>query len=184
MGLMLTFSVSRAGYVPLATCSKRSVPLAERYGAAATFEYTSPSCAADIRNTAKAPVRHVLDCITDEESVKTCYAAMGRAGGRYVCLEACPEEWCTRKAIKKEFVMGYEIFGKRIALGGEYGRDADVTKFLAAVAWRKEMQGLLDAGKVSSHPAEVLGGGWSAVLLGLERLKKGDVKGVKLIVKV
>ncbi|KAA6407226.1 MAG: hypothetical protein FRX48_09028 [Lasallia pustulata] len=173
-----------AGYTPLATCSPASAALVRDYGASHTFAYTSPSCADDIRAAVAAPLRYALDCITDAESARTCYAALGRTGGRYVSLEACRSEWKTRKAVKGEFVMGYEIFGKEVALGGEYGRRADEGKKERAVKWCREVQGLVKEGKIRSHPVRVLEDGWEGVLEGLRRLRSGEVRREKLVVRV
>lgn len=80
--------------------------------------------------------------------------------------------------------MGYEIFGKVVALEGEYGRRADEAKKERAVQWCGEMQGLVESGEVRSHPVRVLEGGWKGVLEGLGRLRKGEVRGEKLVVRV
>ncbi|KAK3331528.1 hypothetical protein B0H66DRAFT_99044 [Apodospora peruviana] len=65
------------------------------YGAAATVPYESPTCADEIMKSTPGglPLRHAFDCITSPESVSTCLAALGRAGGRYACLEGCKTEW-------------------------------------------------------------------------------------------
>ena len=137
-----------------------------------------------MRAASASPLRYALDCIADAESARTCYAALGRTGGRYVSLELCKPEWKTRKAVKSEFVMGYEMFGKGVLLEGDYGRAPDEGKKERAVEWCRVMQGLVDEGKIRSHPVMVVEGGWEGVLEGLERLRRGEVRGEKLVVLV
>ncbi len=125
---------------------------------------------------------YALYSITDMHSVQTCYSALGRAGGRYTCLELLPPTWQTRKAESGEFCFGYEMFGTDIQLGKDYSRTADLKKKAVVVMWFTVMQRLWDAGKVRSHPVRVLEGGWQGVLAGLKMLGRGDVRGEKLVV--
>lgn len=123
-----------------------------------------------------------LDCITDAESVTACYAAIGRGGGRYTSLELPMANLLTRKAIEAEFVMGYDMFGREIALGKEYGRPASPESREMGKMWfTGTMQRLLDAGAVKSHPVKVVGKGLEPVLKGLDVLRKGGVSGQKLV---
>lgn len=84
--------------------------------------------------------------------------------------------------MKSDFVMGYEMFGKEIKLGGAYGRVGDEAKFESAKEWCREVQGLVDQGGIRSHPVRIVEGGLGGVLDGLERLRRGEVRGEKLVV--
>jgi hypothetical protein len=158
--------------------------LVKSYGAAAVFDYTSPTCASDVRAYTKNALFYALDCITDEQSVEICYAAIGRAGGRYASLEYCPPHLQTRQAISSDFVFGYEMFGKRVALGGAYEREAKAELRDAAVRWFGVMHPLWEKGEVRAHPVKTLPGSWKGVLNGLDILRKGGVSGHKLVVRV
>ena len=109
---------------------------------------------------------------------------MGRAGGRYAGLENCPEEWRTRKTVHVHFPIAWEAFGQPFDLGGAYARDAYPGKVTLAVAWRHEMQQLLDQGLIRSHPVQEVAGGWDGILAGLNKLKSGDVHAQKLVVRL
>jgi NADPH:quinone reductase-like Zn-dependent oxidoreductase len=154
------------------------------FGAEQTFDYSQPSCAADIKSFTKNSLKYVLDCITDVESVQLCHAAIGRAGGRYSCLELPPQHLLNRKAVKVDFVMPLKIFGKRIALGGGYERAACQSTLKAGVELIIAFQNLLDRGQIRCHPQRILSPGFDGILEGLDFLRRGQVSGEKLIVRM
>lgn len=176
----------RAGYKPIATCSPKHDTLLRSLGAVSTFDYNDLSCAASIRTQTFNRVKHALDCIADAASVSLCYAAMSRAGGRYACLElpsAAALE--ARKAVSWRFVMGYEVFGREIALDKGYAREGKEEHRSKAARWAKEVQELMDTGLMKGHSVEVLDGKWEeSVPKGLERLRSGEIRGVKLVARV
>ena len=97
---------------------RRLQPLVTKYGAVGTASYTSTNFMETIKSLADgAPIKDALDCITDAESAAICFGALSRAGGRYVCLEDCPESWRTRRAVKVKVVMGFEMQGNDVDLG-------------------------------------------------------------------
>ncbi|KAI1638953.1 zinc-binding dehydrogenase [Biscogniauxia mediterranea] len=181
-GTMATQLVRLSGLDPIVTCSSKNFDLVKAYGAQAVFDYTSPDVAREIRSYTKGRLRHALDCITCQESTTCCFNAIGRPGGRYACLEACPAEWKTRDAVKAEFVMSLEVFGKEVKLGGEYGRPADPEKHDMATEFVKVFQRLFNEGSIKPHPVEIVGQGFDSVLKGLTTLKSGGVSGKKLVV--
>ncbi|TGJ86284.1 hypothetical protein E0Z10_g2473 [Xylaria hypoxylon] len=165
----------------IATCSPKNFPLVKTYGADSTFDYTDRSTPEKIRALTGNRLRYALDCITDEDSVACCYTALGRTGARYTCLEQCRDELKTRKAVKFEFLMSLEVFGDPVQLEGGYRRDSNPTRHNAAVVWFREFQRLVDEGKLRTHPIEVLEGGLSSVIGGLQRLQTASVSGTKLV---
>lgn len=167
----------------IAVCSPRNFDLAKSYGAEATFDYSSPTCAADIRTYTSNTCKYALDCITDSTSMAICYGAIGRAGGRYCGLEPYPERQHTRNAIAPNWIMGLSIFGKKVALDGEFGREERPGDRKFGVGWFRTLQGLLDAGKLRPHPL-VIGEGWDGVLEGVELVRKRAVSGKKLVYSV
>lgn len=116
--------------------------------------------------------------------MKLCYAAIGRAGGRYTCLEAYAEHLHTRKTVTPDLVMGISILGRRIALEQGYGSEADPEKRKFGVEWYQTLQKLLDDGRIRSHPVRVYPGGFQGMLEGLKMLKNRQVSGQKLVVFV
>ncbi|OCL13417.1 putative zinc binding dehydrogenase [Glonium stellatum] len=185
-GTMACQLLKLAGYAPIAVTSSMSAPLAIKYGAVGTAAYTSPTCSETIRSLVTgATLRYALDCITDAESAAICFGAMSRAGGRYACLEGFHEAWRTRRAIKVKEVMGYEILGITVNLGDSvYTRAASSDLFEMGKQWVREMQSLLDAGLLVTHPIREVPGQWQGIIEGLAELQNGTVRGEKLVVSL
>ncbi|PYI00034.1 alcohol dehydrogenase GroES-like domain-containing protein, partial [Aspergillus ellipticus CBS 707.79] len=183
-GTMACQLLSLAGYDPIATTSAASADLVRSYSATSTVPYTAPDCGSRIKAEMKGGLRHALDCISSPESVRVCCEALGRAGGRCASLEFCPEEWRTRKAVRVEMVLGYEMFGRGLELEGVYKREADLGKLELSVGWCREVQGLVERGVLRSHPVREVEGGWDGVVRGLEMLRGGEVRGEKLVVRL
>jgi NADPH:quinone reductase-like Zn-dependent oxidoreductase len=163
------------------TCSPKNFALVKAYGADLTFDYADRSTPEKIQSITGNRLRYALDCITDDDSVACCYTALGRIGARYTCLEYCRDELKTRKAVKFEFLMSLEVFGNPVRLEGAYGRDANPGRHKAAVAWFREFQRMINEGKLIVHPTEMIEGGLSSVIGGLQRLQTGSISGAKLV---
>jgi len=184
-GTMAIQLLRLSGLRPIAVCSPRNFALARKFGATAVFDYTSPSCGADIRAHTGNRLWHALDCISDAQSAAICYSALGRAGGLYVCLELPPDGALTaRRAVRHEFLMGYDIFGKGIDLPGGYGREPNLDRHELGKAWYRSMEKLVADGKIKLHPITVLDGRFDGILKGLSLLKKGEVSATKLVVNL
>lgn len=188
-GTMACQLLRLSGYDPIVTTSPASAPLGSKFGAVATVAYTSPDCAAQIQAIAKpmGGIKHVLDCVTDAESVAVCFASMSRVGGRYAGLEAFDARWRTRRSVVVETVMGFEMWGADVDLGdGEtvYSRPANESKHRATMVWAGEVQKLLDAGQITHHPLREVEGRWEGIIHGLGILQRGEVRGQKLVVRL
>ncbi|KAI0013522.1 GroES-like protein [Xylariaceae sp. FL0662B] len=184
VGTMAMQMLKLSGARVITTCSPKNFAMVKRYGADDVFDYTSSDTPESIRKLTGNRLRYALDCITDHDSVACCYAALGRSGGRYVCLELCPEELKTRKAVKCEFIMVLEIFGERVQLDKGYGRDPNPGRYKTAVRWFEIFQRLLGEGKIIPHPTQVLNEGLQGVIDGLNLLKTGSISGKKLVAYV
>ena len=130
VGAMAIQLLRLSGLNPIATCSPHNAELVRGYyGVSGAFDYSLPDSTGAIREASGGRIRHALDCIVDRESVACAYGAMLRIGGRYAGLERCSDELrvmtAKRRTVKAHFVMGPEIFGKEVALPGEYGRPAN-----------------------------------------------------------
>ncbi|KAJ5970420.1 Polyketide synthase enoylreductase [Penicillium vulpinum] len=181
MGTMAVQVLKLSGLTPIATSSPKNFDLVKSFGAKQVFDYASPTCAADIKSFTNNSLKYVLDCITDAESTKICHAAIGRAGGRYACLELPQQELLTRKAVNTEFVMAHELHGKEIALGPEYGRPASQAAKDLGIQFFRVAEKLLEENKIKVHPVQVLPNGWTGVLDGFALIKSGQVNARKLV---
>ncbi|KAI9687443.1 MAG: putative secondary metabolism biosynthetic enzyme [Bathelium mastoideum] len=172
-----------AGLRPIATSSPSNFELCKRFGAEKVFDYKSPSCAADIKAYTRNTLGYVLDCVSQGETTQLGYSAMGRAGGRYCALEPFREAvTSTRpKTVNPSWLMVLSIFGKKVALDGVYGREANPAdrelgrKSFAAV------QTLLDQGLVNTHPVKVMSGRWEGVVKGVDIIREQAMSGQKLV---
>ncbi|KAI0410784.1 GroES-like protein [Xylaria grammica] len=173
-----------SGYDPIATCSPSNFDLVRGRGASAVFDYAEPDVAARIQLRTNGRLKYVLDCISDANSVVTCYDAIQRPGGRYASLEVVPDELLARRrAVRHSFVLGAEVYGEEVRLGrAGYDRPADEQKHKLAVRYTKMIQRLLDQGRLRAHPVDVLAPGLQGVLQGLEFLAAGgQASGKKLV---
>ncbi|KAH8590068.1 chaperonin 10-like protein [Bisporella sp. PMI_857] len=154
------------------------------FGEVKMFDYHSPTCAKDICAYTKNSLEYIIDPMAEAQTTQLCYAAMGRAGGKYCTLEAYNEELCTRKVVKPQLVMGMSIFGKKVALNYGYERDADAESRMFGIAWCKEVQELLDSRKLKTHPVQALTSRYQGILKGLNMLKQKQISGQKLVVQL
>ncbi|KAH3920889.1 trans-enoyl reductase phmE [Parastagonospora nodorum] len=184
VGTLATQLLRLSGHRPIAVCSPKNYDLVKSYGAVKAFDYHSPTCAQDIRAYTKNRLAHIIDPIVEAKTMQLCYAAMGRAGGKYCALEAYADELCTRKVVKPELVMGMAILGRKVALNHGYGSEADAGKRAFGIEWYREMQDLLDAGRLMTHPVRVVPGRFDGIMKGLQMLKTKQVSGEKLIVQL
>ncbi|GLA26184.1 GroES-like protein [Aspergillus phoenicis ATCC 13157] len=175
-----------AGLRPIATCSPAHFDLARRFGAEAVFDYHDPDCAAAIRAYTKNTLAYALDCLALAETTQLCYGALGRAGGRYVTLEPFREAIAAQRphTITPSWLLALTIFGRKVALDGEYGREANPEDREFGARLTEQVQGLLDEGKVDVHPVRVMGGGWQGVLEGVDLVRRQTVSGHKLVYAV
>lgn len=174
----------RVGHKPIATCSPKNRDLALEYGAFEVFDYNDPDCAQKIKSYTRNGLRYILDPFTDAKSIALGYAAMGRAGGRYACLEMYPDYVLEKKTVKVGFVMGPALLGHRLAL--DYGYEADENPEMRqfGIEWYQGIQKLLTRGQLRPHPLRILPGRFEAILEGVEMLKQKRVSAQKLVVRI
>ncbi|KAF7546391.1 hypothetical protein G7Z17_g8466 [Cylindrodendrum hubeiense] len=179
-GAMAIQVLKLAGFTPITTCSPGSAARAMRLGAAATFDYRSPTCGADLREHTANELELALDCITDTASMGICYEALGSAGGRYVALDAFPLRGHTRRSVAAEWVCTYTQFGHAVAWVPPYNLDARLRDREVAEAWYVVAQQLIDEGRIEPYPKEDRKGGLAAVGEGMRAVWKGEISGRKL----
>lgn len=83
--------------------------------------------------------------------------------------------------------MGFQVLGIDITLGGGtsgYTRLADEKLMAIGMKWAEEMQLLMEENRLKTHPLREMANGWEGIIQGLEMLRKGEVRGEKLVVKI
>ncbi|CAI7573982.1 unnamed protein product [Penicillium discolor] len=183
-GTMALQLLKLAGFRPIATCSPSHEELVLSYGAEKTFDYRSADCAKDIRSYTKNALAYAIDCITSNSSMKLCYEAIGRAGGRYTALDPYPEAQPNRKVVKPDWILGSTVKGRGSGWVAPYGRDADPDARIFADELYSGAQKHLLEGKLKNHPAKVMSGEFSGILEGLEMIRRKEVSGFKLVYEV
>ncbi|EKG15174.1 hypothetical protein MPH_07620 [Macrophomina phaseolina MS6] len=174
--------IKLSGMIPIAACSPRSAALARSLGAAATFDYRSPTCGADIRAYTSDTLAYALDCIADTGSMTICYAALSKQrGGAYVALDPFPVRAHTRRSVVPKWIVAFTIFDKPVNWQRPFQREARPRDREFAEGWFRIAQGLLYEGAVRPHPQEERNGGLEGVVEGLDSVRKGLVSGVKLV---
>ncbi|KAF4119341.1 Zinc-binding dehydrogenase [Geosmithia morbida] len=175
-----------AGLRPITTCSPGSFDLVYRFGAEKAFDYRSPTCADDIKAYTDGELMFALDCVSQADTTQLCYSAMSRAGGRYVALEPYRGSIAQTRArtVEASWVMVLTIFGRTVALDGEYGREERPADRVFGAKAFAAVQDLLDRGLVQTHPAKISGGGWEGVADGVNHIRKHAMSGQKLVYSV
>lgn len=186
-GTIATQLLRLSGYDPVVTCSPHNSSLCQSRGASVVFDYRSPDVGTAIRRHTGSRMRYALDCISDSQSVETCFAGLSRVCGRYVSLEFVPDEMLAlRRAVDAGFVLGFEITGKGCHLGGGYDKEEDPSKLDLGIRSFEMFERLLEEGRLLTHPVQKIlePSGLRGVLAGLDLLKTGTVSGKKLIVSM
>ena len=170
------------GYLPVTTCSPHNFDLVKKAGTVAEFDYHSPTCAEEIRESTGGKLAYALDCITDRRNMTVCYGAIGSAGGRYTALEPFPARLHSRRRnIEPDWILGWTVFGKAVDLNGVYRREDIPADYAFGVEWLAAIEPLLAEGKLRPHPIQVKNGGLAHIIPDLETLRRGKVSGKKLV---
>ncbi len=174
----------RCGLTPITTCSPKNFAFVKSFGAEEAFDYNSPTCAQDIKAYCKNKLAYALDCITQQQTMKICYAAIGRVGGRYTALDPYPENQATRKVVKPDWILATRITGKGCTWPEPYGSAPDKELREFAHPFFGVMQKLLDEGKIRPHPARPSKGGFEALIEGVGIIRRGEISGEKLVYRL
>ncbi|KAK8132174.1 alcohol dehydrogenase GroES-like domain-containing protein [Apiospora kogelbergensis] len=186
-GTMAIQLLKCAGLTPIATCSPANNALCTSLGAAACFDYRSPTCGADIRAWTNSGLAHVLDCVTDAATMEMCYEAIGTSladGGpaAYVAIDPLSTRvQYTRRDVRADWVMVYSLLGEPLPLPGVYGRPDSAADRAFGARLFELVEALIAQGRVKGHPVEVRPGGLEAVLGGIGELRMGNVRAKKLV---
>lgn len=176
--------IHSCGLRPITTCSKKNFDFVKSYGAEEAFDYKSPTVGQDIRTYTKNTLGYCFDTITQDSTVKICFQAIGRAGGKYTALDPYNEKSATRKIVKADWVLATDVAARGCSWPAPYGREGKPEIRKAATESFKSLQKLFDEGKLRSHPPRVNSGGFEALIEGVGMVRRGEVSGEKLVFHV
>lgn len=80
--------------------------------------------------------------------------------------------------------MVLSIFGHKVALDGQYGRDARPQDRVFGAQAFGAVQDLLDRGLIDTHPVQAMPGGWEGVVKGVDIIRNQALSGQKLVYSV
>lgn len=183
-GTMALQLLKRCNLRAITTCSPNNFDLVKSYGAEVAFDYNSSTCAQDIRAYTSNNLMYAVDCITHPSSMKLCYAAIGRAGGRYTAADPYPEAGCTRQAITPDWILATAATGRASGWPEPFCRDGDLATRQFADEFFAMAQRAFDEGAIRSHPVRLEKGGLPGVLQGVDIIRRGEVRGQKLVYPV
>ncbi|KAI0869515.1 GroES-like protein [Hypoxylon argillaceum] len=181
-GLMAIQLLKLSGHKPIATCSPSSMERVMSLGAVKTFDYRSPTCAVEIREYAKNSLGYALDCITTSETTSICYEAIGSAGGRYVSLDP-PSTLIkySRRDVYADWINALTVFGLPVRFSGIYSRAANLEDRKQIRGFMLKVEALVHKGLLKPARVEIRDGGLDLIEKGIEDVRTGRVKGLKLV---
>ncbi|KAL5048097.1 chaperonin 10-like protein [Aspergillus fruticulosus] len=106
---------------------------------------------------------------------------------RQVCTSrGIPVAWRTMKAAKVKEVMGFQVLGVDMNFGADspYTRPADEGLAEIGRQWAAEIEALMESRKIKAYPLRELQDGWDGIIRGMEVLRKGELQGQKLVVRI
>ncbi|KUI64260.1 Enoyl reductase LovC [Cytospora mali] len=181
-GVVATQFLHLAGLSPIVTCSPPNTALLKSLGAVETFDYHSPACGMEINHYTKGNLAHVLDCISTAETMSMCYEAIGTSGGRYVALDPISTHVkYSRRDVLADWIVAVTVFGAPVKFGGVYGRPVMPRHRALASRLFVMVERLVEQGLLKAPPFKVRSGGLEAVATGIDDVRKGRVKGGKLV---
>jgi len=168
---------SSGAYV-VATCGKANMQRVEQLGANVVIDYTAPDAIQQIRTATNENLGLVMDCVSTKPTVDICMQCFGNEGGRYAVL--LPISDVERPGvIGPTFKVCYTAFGKD-TIGYKAGEDdADVAQRVFEVAEK-----LVADGELKPLRIRGLEGGLAAVEEAVVKIKDGQVRGEKWIVRI
>ncbi|KAK7921532.1 alcohol dehydrogenase [Apiospora marii] len=183
-GTMAMQLLRRCGFRVLTTCSPHNFELARAFGAHETFDYKAHGCAADIRARCGNGLELAVDCVVEDSTMRFCYEAIGRAGGKYTALNPFNLRLATRRAIEPDWILATRITGSASAWPAPYGCGPEPRLREMAVPLFAVIERLIHEDKIRAHPVRVDDGRYEGLIRGMEILRKGGLSGQKLVYRL
>ncbi|KAI1493692.1 putative alcohol dehydrogenase [Biscogniauxia mediterranea] len=183
-GTMAIQLLKRCGLRVITTCSPRNFELVKSYGADACFDYNMPTCGADIRAATGNALDYALDCITEESTMRTCYQAIGRCGGKYVGLEPFPERIATRRVVRPDWILSSWMRGLPCSWPEPFATEGMPAARAFATEFFPIIHAMFSAGELKEHPTRIEPDGFEGLLSGISLMRKGNISGQKLVYRI
>ncbi|KAI0760997.1 GroES-like protein [Trametes elegans] len=161
-----------SGFSPIiTTASLKNTELLKSFGATHVLDrnLSADALRAEVLKIAGGPVSVVFDTISVPETQQAVWELLAPDGKLVTVLQAALTEDQKKNAGKRTIVQARGIVN--IPPNVEFGK-----------ALNTKLPGLLESGQLKPLRAEVLPGGLGGITAGLDRLKKNQVSGTKLVV--
>ncbi|KAK0755671.1 hypothetical protein N5P37_011783 [Trichoderma harzianum] len=173
-----------SGYDVITTCSPRNNDLVMALGAAVTFDYNDPECAAKIRAYTNDKLTMAWDTIALPASAKICEDALSSSPPSASALRyhsLLPLK-VSRSEIKATNSLAYTATGEAFTFGGRPVPALEEDYKFAVKFWDLSRE-LLESGKLKILPVQVEQG-LDRIPEGLQALRGNTVSGKKLVYKI
>ncbi|RYP04923.1 hypothetical protein DL764_004135 [Monosporascus ibericus] len=178
-GLFSIQLAKAAGYTVVTTASPHSFDLVKKYGADKVFDYHSSAAADDV--VKEFPnITCAVDCFSEGNSTEFCANVLKNKGGKVVTL--LDQGKSKTPGVQYELIMAYTVFGHAFQWLPPIG-----PKFEAKTSDRKALARFYESlprltEMVKPPPVSTINGGFDGILAGVDKLRKGQVSGSKLVV--
>ena len=183
-GLLGIQFAALSGYQVHATSSPAQFDYLRSLGAAAVYDYRSPSVSADIKAATGGKLKVAWDCVASEETGRAAAEALADEGGAYASLLPVPDEVIhgASASATNALTLAYTVFGEPFEKFKAFPAVPADYEF-AKTFWELS-RGLLAEGKI--RPARGFVNrdgkkGLEGVLAGLQELREDKVRGGKLV---
>ncbi|RFU30791.1 hypothetical protein B7463_g5532, partial [Scytalidium lignicola] len=164
------------GFTVYTTVSKANHEYLKSLGASEAFDYHLPTVVDDILSAAKQsnkPIRYVLDCVAEPQTIKYCLEVLqksGVKGSKLATLLPPPENETAPEGVEVGGVSGERVWNER----GD----------IAAWLFGQFLTDALEKGIIVPSPKiQIVEGGIGGLQTGMDILKKG-VSATKLVVQL
>lgn len=173
-----------SGKSVIATASAHNFDLVKSLGADEVFDYTSSTCAGDIKNYTKGELTLAFDCISKGSSTQICVEALSDRGGIYTTLLPVPGDKvkAINDKVENKSTLAYTAIGEAFQFGPQQFPAIPPHFDFAKKFWTISEKLLADGKvKVHQHAVNEGGSGLEGVLEGLKKVRAGAVRGQKLV---
>ncbi|KAL5341978.1 chaperonin 10-like protein [Aspergillus crustosus] len=182
VGLFAIQLAKRAGLHVVATASPRSFDLVKSYGADSVFDYTCPTATDEIKTTYPSLTK-ALDCFSEGPSSDFCARVLSPTETQKAKVITLLDQGASKKPnIAYHFLMVFTVFRREFQLLAPLGPKFPAgEKNYTSLKTFYEQLGRMSR-ELKAPPITTLKGGLEAVVTGLGQLRRGEVRGSKIVV--
>ncbi|KWU46932.1 GroES-like protein [Rhodotorula sp. JG-1b] len=187
VGLYALQLLKASGYTPISVSSPKNFDLVKKFGAAAVFDYNDPEAPAKVAK-AYPSLQYGLDCISEGKTTVSIVKAIAAAKGvgRVVTLLVNKDSEIKEYAdkVKVEMTLVYTVLGVEFDWPGMTFPAMPNDKTRMEEWCSKYLPELFQSGTIKPNPIQSFSGGLDNITEGLNYIKDGKNRGVKVTYKI